>query len=1167
MRSLENVGTMTSTRTAPPETRPTPPPGVQSPDRLIQGRLKQASREVKRVDLFSSLMMLAAGLLAFFWAAALIDHWLLPLTVGGRWVFLAALVAGSLAYFAVAVLPLLLGRVNPLYAAHSIEQSAPTLKNSVVNFLLFRGDRAGLRTGVFEALKLRAAHDLSHVSPESAVDRTRLIRIGYGLIAILVLFAAYTILSPKDPLQTVRRIATPWADIPRPARVRIEHVLPGNEQVVQGQAVSVVARCYNLRPEEPVSLVWSSADERIQRQRISMRGGPGGLDYQAELPPDPEGLQQDLSYWIEAGDARSDTYRLQVLPAPTMLVEEVQYEYPAYTRRPPRVVSRQADVQAVEGTRVTVRARANQPIRWARLVFEPDPAADSPATLPPSVPLEVDQQQARGSFILSLDSQNRAPYAGYRLRFETPDGHTNSRAPLHRIAVTRDLSPEVEILTPEQPRIELPVDRAQQIEVRALDPDYGLRSLVLQAARDGADLFSETLFEHAEGHTGQVIRRFELRPWELELVAGDELVFWAVGRDNRRCWESDEYEPNWVRSSRYQVILLPPERDPVSAPDALEEDAVPPDDAEDAGGLEDDAGGDPEAGDPEAGEEEAGEEEAGEGSEAAAGADEDPTQPASADSPATDESEEQPGPGAVADEPAAPGQGAESGETGDTEDAAGDSPAGAGQQPEGASPGDGVADGDSTLGESADGRGDGAAGLAGESDAAEAADPAGGPRDAAATRESGAAEREEPLHDGEVFERALEYLRSQDSTDSEASAARRDALPEPGEPSTGDEELLADQEGLSPEPGEPEWDAAGQPQPPTEGSAAGDLEISESEDADPSADPSAAGGSDAPDAAVRGPGHESPSTATEPDESSGELPPEVEGHEGSGQTEQESADPPPAARGIDAPIQPDEADREADDGQGSNQPGSDRAGSRGAADEGSHVSPESGEGAATDQPGDRLFGQDHEGAPGTEAGDGQTSRPATPDAPLEAEGVDSQDAGDDPAGTADPHAAGTPAQDAADPQPADPETPGATPGSAAPGGWDGLGAVPEADEPHLEFARQATDLVLEHLRDQQQNPDPELLEQLDWTAEDLQAFLQRWQALYEQADQSEPDQRALEAALRSLGLRAEAAEVRRATGRTDGVGGLQETGVRGTPPARYREQFNAYRKGTARTDD
>ena len=41
---------------------------------------------------------------------------------------------------------------------------------------------------------------------ETSVDRARIVRLGYVLVALVVLFALYLVLSPKSPLVSVGRI-------------------------------------------------------------------------------------------------------------------------------------------------------------------------------------------------------------------------------------------------------------------------------------------------------------------------------------------------------------------------------------------------------------------------------------------------------------------------------------------------------------------------------------------------------------------------------------------------------------------------------------------------------------------------------------------------------------------------------------------------------------------------------------------------------------------------------------------------------------------------------------------------------------------------------------------------------------------------------------------------
>ena len=102
---------------------------------------------MKSVDIAGGLLTLAIGTLAYLLAAAVLDHWLIPGGMGfwGRLGMLLVLLATGGVYFALAVLPPLLHRINPIFAAQTIEQSRPTLKNSLINFLLLRNHRREVR--------------------------------------------------------------------------------------------------------------------------------------------------------------------------------------------------------------------------------------------------------------------------------------------------------------------------------------------------------------------------------------------------------------------------------------------------------------------------------------------------------------------------------------------------------------------------------------------------------------------------------------------------------------------------------------------------------------------------------------------------------------------------------------------------------------------------------------------------------------------------------------------------------------------------------------------------------------------------------------------------------------------------------------------------------------
>lgn len=113
-----------------------------------------------------------------------------------------------------------------------------------------------------------------------------------------------------------------------------------------------------------------------------------------------------------------------------------------------------------------------------------------------------------------------------------------------------------------------------------------------------------------------------------------------------------------------------------------------------------------------------------------------------------------------------------------------------------------------------------------------------------------------------------------------------------------------------------------------------------------------------------------------------------------------------------------------------------------------------------------------------------------------------------------------------------------------------------------EYAKSATDLVLDSLKRQREQPDPELLKRMGWNKEQMQAFVDRWQAARDQAMLDPSKKKDYEDMLQSLGLVPQTGSTRAVLGRTDGLTGIREEGSRVRPPESLRERFEAFRKAS-----
>ncbi|MBN1908773.1 MAG: hypothetical protein JW818_03455, partial [Pirellulales bacterium] len=262
-----------SVETPPPV--PPPLPMTRPPARaeaILDEQIVRTGRQVQGVDVATGLLVLTIGVIGYLFVAALVDHWVVPggLGSGLRLLVLLVLIAGACTYGYRFVLRPFLERINPVYVAHTIEQSQPTLKNSLINFLLLRRQPAAVAPAVFDALGRRAAADAAQVAPEVAVDRAHLIRLGYVLVGLILIGAIYQVVSPKNPLVSVSRMIWPFSSVQAPTRVTFDDVQPGDADVLRGQKVVISAGVSGQSDDEPVRLVFTTADGQSVDQEVPM---------------------------------------------------------------------------------------------------------------------------------------------------------------------------------------------------------------------------------------------------------------------------------------------------------------------------------------------------------------------------------------------------------------------------------------------------------------------------------------------------------------------------------------------------------------------------------------------------------------------------------------------------------------------------------------------------------------------------------------------------------------------------------------------------------------------------------------------------------------------------------------------------------------------------------
>ncbi len=536
---------------------PTPPsqPVVpqQSPQAvLIEDRIHKTRRQVKGVDIIAGLLTLTVGTVTYLFAAALADHWLVAGGLGFWWRLLlwAILIVAAGVYFVKSLWPALVLSINPVFAARTIEQCKPTLKNSLINFLLLRGRENDLAPVIYQALEQRAASDLREVHIETAVDRRPVLRLSYLLLAVVGVICLYLALSPKNAMTSAQRVLWPWTNLRAPTRVTIENIRPGNTTAYHGDFITVSADVMGLDQGEPVLLHYSTADGEMIDQVIPMIEENGAYGRQAKLPPDSRGLQQDYSYFITAGDFKTAKYIIETQIPPLITVNKVDFHYPPYTGIPDTFIQRQGDIRAIEGTQITIHATANQPIDRAEIDFSGRGVR--------GIRMDSEDRTATGRFTLRMlsDDPTRGEHDFYQLLFTDKNHRKNPRPIRYNIEVLRDLPPEVQIVEPQKDETNVALDGKLEIRLRAEDPDYGLRRVAIRAELNKQELKIPPLLDARPPEkpvSGQFHAKYEFEPKKFNLKPGDRVAYWAEAEDDK------DPSPNITASGKQWIVVVPPE--------------------------------------------------------------------------------------------------------------------------------------------------------------------------------------------------------------------------------------------------------------------------------------------------------------------------------------------------------------------------------------------------------------------------------------------------------------------------------------------------------------------------------------------------------------------------------------------------------------------------------
>ena len=519
-------------------------------DEYVGLKLEKTRSTIRTTDLLTALAGVAAMFLGYLLLFVVFDQWVVRdgFGPGWRWVLLSTLVLSTISWLVWKVGVPSFRSVNGLFAAREIEKAEPELKSNLLNLIDLKAAGRAINPAIIRAMERRAAVRLQQVDVSNAIDHRPLVRTAYVLLAVIVLFSLYALISPKKISNSIWRGLLPAAEVPLATRTEILSIKPGDITVpAHTQSVEVQVDLAGEIPHQ-VWLLYTSADGKFNREPVELRvEAEGQTRFKGQvIGESTQGLMQDLTYLIKAGDAESATYKITVEQPPSANIENIRIEFPEYMKLQPVEQANNGQIDAWEGATVVINAKTNMPVRTGMIQKMDDPLVGPTGE---EIPMSVTAggRQLQAAWTLSMRSDGTSPKY-YRIDCKTEDGRRDTAPTNHALTIRPDLPPEVALLQPDRD-LESPANGVIPLLIQARDPDFELSYLYLNIEKAGQKIVHEQL---SEGRTPQLTLKHELSLAKHNVANGDLLELWIEVYDNR------QPKPNSRNTPKLKIRVLEP---------------------------------------------------------------------------------------------------------------------------------------------------------------------------------------------------------------------------------------------------------------------------------------------------------------------------------------------------------------------------------------------------------------------------------------------------------------------------------------------------------------------------------------------------------------------------------------------------------------------------------
>ena len=352
-------------------------------------------------------------------------------------------------------------------------------------------------------------HLLTEVANQTAQERGKTPRRWRAAIepwaAATVMACAMMLLALSPGMDLPRlmgRFFKPLAGLSPVTTTRID-VRPGNLDVNSAEPVKIQVNVQHLGP----SSVWLHLEQPGGWSRTTMNSDAEGR-YSLTL----SSVDQDLRYFVTAGDATSRQYLLRVRRVPAVAQFRIRYSYPSYTGHAPFTVTNGTGlIEAPVGTEARIIVTATEPLKSATLTV----AGNA---------IEMEHTDQSNTFQAKLKVQKSQTYALDLLSDRGMHGNGPDSA---KIIAMIDRPPLVRLQQGDQ-SLRLSAGDIVPLAFQAVD-DFGIDSMRIRAQiNDGAPAYFPLTIV-GDRRRQEDVMNFDLA--KMKLALGDVVTLWFDAQD------------------------------------------------------------------------------------------------------------------------------------------------------------------------------------------------------------------------------------------------------------------------------------------------------------------------------------------------------------------------------------------------------------------------------------------------------------------------------------------------------------------------------------------------------------------------------------------------------------------------------------------------------------